>query len=290
VSVIIPAHNAEAFIGDTIESVLAQTRLPAEIIVVDDGSTDGTAATIQRFGSRIRLLRQENRGVTNARNAGAAAARGEWLAFLDADDLWLPTKLERQLEVAARSQAVLIYTDRFNIGTRGNLPEVQSSIQRLYEGDVFVPLLLEGNHIPISSALLRTDIFRDLGGFHFEDWQGAEDWELWIRVAERLPVAACREPLVSYRFHGTMMSSDPKKMQRARLMAIDSALELPRSKAMGVFFRRRVRAAAANMNGEDAARRHAFRLAIAEYARAIALWPICPDPYKNILRLLLRRV
>ena len=114
VSVVIPAYNAAATIAAAIESVLAQTRLPEEIIVVDDGSNDETSAVVERFGPIVRLLRQANAGCGQARNSGAREARGTWLAFLDADDLWLPTKLERQLPETGRP------SDR---GSR--LPQVQ---------------------------------------------------------------------------------------------------------------------------------------------------------------------
>lgn len=97
VSVIIPAHNAGPFVGDTISSALEQSWPDVEVIVVNDGSTDGTAAVLASFAGRIRVIDQCHSGVAVARNRGAAAARGTWLAFLDADDLWLPHKLEVQL-------------------------------------------------------------------------------------------------------------------------------------------------------------------------------------------------
>lgn len=284
VSVIIPAYNAEPFIRETVESVLAQTVPPVEIIVVNDGSTDGTAAVLRDFGTRIQVLTQPNRGPTAARNAGAAAARGHWLAFLDADDLWLPAKLERQLARAEASGAALVYTDRFNLGDRGDLPEVQSDIQPLYEGDVFVDLLLLGNHITASSVMLNTAVFRSVGEFRLP--HGTEDWELWIRVAERHRVAACKEPLVRYRFHGGMMSGNPVKMQRARRLAVQTGLNLPRGRALSGSVRRRILAATANENANDAARKRAFGLAMTEYARAVGYWPFQSAVYLDVLRLL----
>ena len=101
VSVIIPAYNAEAFIADTVQSVLDQTYQDFEIIVVDDGSKDGTVAALEPFGSRVHVHTQTNGGVARARNAGVALASGEFIAFLDADDLWLPQKLERQPEACS---------------------------------------------------------------------------------------------------------------------------------------------------------------------------------------------
>lgn len=102
VSVVIPAYDAEGFLARAVESVLGQSIPPREILVVDDGSTDGTADVARRLGERIRYLRQENAGPSGARNRGIGAAAGEWVAFLDADDWWLPRRLERGLAVAGR--------------------------------------------------------------------------------------------------------------------------------------------------------------------------------------------
>src|SRR5262245_53826716 len=102
VSVVIPAFDAEAFLAETVESVLRQTWRRREVIVVDDGSTDGTPGVVRRFGDAVRYLRQENRGGGAARNAGASAARGDLVSFLDHDDLWAPETLERQVDVLRR--------------------------------------------------------------------------------------------------------------------------------------------------------------------------------------------
>src|SRR5690242_17155890 len=98
VSAIIPAHNCERFLADAIDSALGQTYAEVECVVVDDGSTDGTADVASAYGNRVRLIRQEQRGVSAARNRGAAEAKGNLLAFLDADDRWLPERVERQLQ------------------------------------------------------------------------------------------------------------------------------------------------------------------------------------------------
>ena len=121
VSVVIPAFNGERFIGPTIESALAQTYSSVEIIVVDDGSTDATQEAVRRFGDRVRYLRQSNQGGAAARNQGISAARGDWVAFLDQDDLWLPQKLERQAAVfLAEPSTVVCFTRWSRRDDQGN--------------------------------------------------------------------------------------------------------------------------------------------------------------------------
>src|SRR5436309_2285924 len=109
VSVIIPTWNGAAFIGEAIDSVLRQTHRPLEVIIVDDGSTDGTPELVRRFADRVRLVEQPNAGTATARNTGLATAHWENAAFLDHDDLWIPTKLQRQLAVVQNSGACAVY-------------------------------------------------------------------------------------------------------------------------------------------------------------------------------------
>ncbi len=179
VSVVIPAYNAERFIVETVNSALNQTYQDLEVIVVDDGSKDGTVAALAQFGNRIRVHQQANGGVAKARNTGVSLARGTYIAFLDADDLWLPQKLERQLT----STAPMSYTDRLNIGERGHLPELHSEIKPMRGGDLFVPLMREQNFITSTSVMLRRALFEKMGGF-YTGLNGTEDWDLWIRIAE----------------------------------------------------------------------------------------------------------
>jgi len=289
VSVVIPAYNAEAFLAEAVESALSQTEPPHEVIVVNDGSTDGTAAVLQAFADRIIVVTQENRGLPAARNAGAARATGAWLAFLDADDLWQPEKLARQLEVASRANVALVYTDRFNIGQRGDLPEVQSQVQPLCSGDVFIDLLTCGNPITVSSVMLRTQVFRELGGF-VEFLRAAEDWDLWLRLTAEHQIAVCAEPLVSYRFHGGMMSGDPRRMQVARRQVVRRALQSARGRGLPRHVRQQALAETARMNAWDAARRGARGMAWDEFARAIAASPFNRRTWRDLLRFLLGRI
>lgn len=288
VSVIIPAHNAELFVRAAVASALAQTHTDLEVVVVDDGSSDGTAAALASFGDRIRVLQQAQGGPAKARNLGASAARGTWLAFLDADDTWLPRKLERQLALADDTIG-LVYSDRYNTGSRGSLPEIQSDIQQMYEGRVFLDLLL-GNVITTSSVLIRRSIFDAIGGFSEDpSLPPAEDWDLWLRFAAEHQVRVCHEPLVGYRIHAASASQNPDRMNRARLRVVERALQLPSGRALSPAMRRRVWAATYATNGWDAGRHAKHKTAIGYYARAIEQWPFDRGPYRELLKACLGR-
>jgi glycosyltransferase involved in cell wall biosynthesis len=284
VSIIIPAYNAEPFIDASVQSALAQTCRDREVIVVDDSSTDRTPALLQAYGDRIRVLRKRNGGAAAARNAGANAATGEWLAFLDADDLWEPAKLDRQLALSTASP--WSYTNRINIGTRGDVPELQSEVTVMHAGDVFVPLLLEGNFMTSSSVMIRRDVFQELGGFLTTE-KNAEDWDLWLRVAARHPVAYCAEPLVRYRFHAGGKSRNHRRMAAARRSIVARALASPRGRRLGWLTRRRVWSETWRTNAWDAGQAGARGAALTHYARAAAAWPFHSEPLKGAVRVCL---
>jgi glycosyltransferase involved in cell wall biosynthesis len=283
VSVIIPAYNAEKYIVETVQSALDQTCQDLEVIVVDDGSKDGTLTALEVFGDRIRVHQQPNGGVARARNTGVSLARGSWVAFLDADDLWLPHKLEQQLTC---SDAPMTYTDRFNIGARGDLPELQSKVTAMHGGDVFVQLLLEGNFITNTSVMIRRELFEKMGGF-YTGLNGTEDWDLWIRVAEKHLIGFIPEPLVRYRFHEASISRNYERMSRERTEVISRALELERGKALDWMTRRQIWKETWRTNGWDAGRSGARLNALAGYARAAMAWPLDPAPYKEAVKVCL---
>jgi glycosyltransferase involved in cell wall biosynthesis len=283
ISVVIPAYNAEAFIEETVDSALAQTHPDVEVVVVDDGSTDGTLDRLARFGHRIIVHRQSNAGVSAARNAGVLRATGAWIAFLDADDVWLPNKLEWQLSAA---DTPLVYTNRYNIGARGDVPEIQSDITRMHDGDVFLPLLLEGNFITMSSVMMRRDLYQQVGGF-FEGLAAAADWDFWVRVAERHPVRCCHEPLMRYRFHPAGMSRNDRKMRRERELVISRALALERGRALDWTMKRRIWSSAWMTTAWDAGCAGARARALADCGRAAIAWPLSLQIYKEALKLCL---
>jgi len=222
-SFIIPAYNAQAFLRATLDSVLAQTYDNLEVIVVDDGSTDETADVVQAYADRdvrFHLLTKTNGGVSSARNAGIAAARGDYVAFLDADDVWHPEKIAAQIEtlrpggqeryVAAFSLHLRIDVDGRVIGKSRSWPFEDFSMP------AHIVLRPVGNG---SSLIVRRDAAICAGGFD-EDYVtrgagGCEDLDFELRVAAQYPIACVRKYHVGYRVYDGNMSSDSPKMARA---------------------------------------------------------------------------
>jgi glycosyltransferase involved in cell wall biosynthesis len=225
ISIIIPTYNAEPYIGETLDSVLSQTYPRREIIVVDDGSTDRTPQCLEAYSSTIRYLRQENAGAGAARNAGLKAASGDYIAFLDADDLWLPEKLEVQLEVAKKHpESGLIACDgvRFDdTGARGTRLIGASLAKRLdatAEGEVtgyFYRDFIKWNLIPAPAQTLIARSVVDGVGPMLEDLPTCEDWDYYLRIALASPMTFHKHPLVYYR-HRPSSLSGPDNLRQFR--------------------------------------------------------------------------
>ena len=223
VSVVIPAHNASRTIAETLESVSAQTHADLEILVVDDGSTDETAQIVLAHAAtdqRIRLLSQANAGVAAARNAGIAASGGAFVAPLDADDLWHPAKIERQLCVfrEGRDKLGLVYSWFALIDRHSRVVQLRHSPR--HEGDVLAALACHNFIGNGSSALIAREAFDRTGGFdptlRARGGQGCEDWKLYFEIAERYHFGVVAEPLTGYRDLPENMSSDVLQMLRSR--------------------------------------------------------------------------
>jgi len=197
VSVVIPTYNSAHFLREAIASVDAQQWPGLEIIVVDDGSTDETEAVVNALSRRgdVRFLRQENAGAASARNLGIAAASGDWVAFLDVDDLWLPGKLAAQFaELEKRANAIFSYTDvtlRLATGETSNL-ECGEADQPL------LTQLLGGNLIATPSVVVRRDCLHQVGLFDTSLRTG-EDWNMWLRLAAHFEHVRVAQPLTVIR-------------------------------------------------------------------------------------------
>ncbi len=210
ISVVIPAHNSAPFLAAAVASVRAQEPAVAEIIVVDDGSTDATATVAEGLG--VGLIRQTNQGPAAARNRGVEAATGEWIAFLDADDTWVEDKLARQLAlVAAHRSVALVAGDMAEVDGAGavvveSVMAAHGHLDRFRAlGGAPIPraagLLLEANFIPTGTVLVRRAVLEAVGGFNGALRFG-EDLELWVRIAVRFPIAVVPEVLMRRSRHG----------------------------------------------------------------------------------------
>jgi glycosyltransferase involved in cell wall biosynthesis len=185
--------------------VLAQTFLDFEVIVVDDGSSDETPEVVAGYGSRVRYLRKENGGAASARNVGIRAARGSYIAFVDADDLWLPEKLQLQMDLFSRHPDLAwVYSDVIVFDEESGQEVFKASdVIKLYAGDILRPLLLS-NFIASPTPVIRRDVFGTVGYFdESPDLQGSEDWNLWLRIAAKYQVRFVERPLAKYRRRAT---------------------------------------------------------------------------------------
>ncbi|MEJ2683892.1 MAG: glycosyltransferase family 2 protein [Candidatus Sulfobium sp.] len=227
VSVIIPTHNYSNFLHESVESVLAQTFSDFELIIVDDGSTDDTVDVVKRFlrDRRVRYIYQDNKGPSAARNAGIKAAAGEFIALLDADDVWLPTKLERQIQLSKdEPDAALIYCMVEHIDEHGkSLPCITwpRKDYATYKDLMYIPWV-EGS---CSSALIRKSIFDEVGLFD-ESMTGVEDTNMWIRILRHHKSACVKDILVKIRKHLNSRQTDVKMMEENNLRHVQKCIEL----------------------------------------------------------------
>ena len=214
VTVVIPAYNAIAFLPATLASVLQQTFTDFDVLIVNDGSTDEIAAWFTTVDDdRVRLLSQVNKGVAEARNTGIVEAQGDYIAFLDADDLWEPTKLEKQMQcLDAKPEVGLVYTWTRLVDETGNPTGVKYDSE--VEGNVWQQILVGDIVCSGSSAMVRRDCFDRLGGFDSNSTP-AEDFDMWTRISADYPFALVKEFLLDYRQHSSNSSKNHRKMMQA---------------------------------------------------------------------------
>lgn len=203
ISVVIPAYNAARFLPRCLSSVFAQTFKPAEVIVVDDGSNDDTAAVAAGLGATV--LRRPNGGVSAARNTGIRSAKGEWIALVDADDSWEPTKLERQVELI-EDDTVVVYTGIRFWDDKG----VVQSENRAIDPTAAMKILRFANPIPCTYIVRREPLMHE-GGYR-EDLRACEDWEMLVRLQRLGKMKAVPDSLVNVYLHSDSLSADPSTM------------------------------------------------------------------------------
>lgn len=223
VSAIIPNYNYGRFVGAAIESVLAQTYPCHEIIVVDDGSTDDSLEIISRYQKDgVKVVRQQNRGVGAARNAGVKNSSGELVAFLDADDMWLPQKIERQLErLLSDPEFGFISCGMREFDATGSTIRVYDEGKEGWCADeiLLIKAVIAG---PGSSGLLWRSVFDRAGGFdETKEMHPSEDWEFGYRLAKVAKIAFIPDLLVEYRNHGGNGHLQIPRLERAVTLAMD---------------------------------------------------------------------
>jgi glycosyltransferase involved in cell wall biosynthesis len=268
ITVVIPAHNASAFLAKALKSLLAQHYPVSEILLVDDGSTDATAAVVRSFGDRVRYVYQEQAGVSRARNTGIRLATCPWIAFLDADDWWLPGKLASQVAALEKEPgAVLAYTGILWVYGDG-----ESTAVKALRADQMWPALRYRNPLSTSSVLVRRDALLEQGGFPVTI-SHCEDWDLWVRLRLRYPFVAVEEPLTAYRMTPGSLSGDMDKMLSGTAQIIEGTLLAGIGWHRRWFWRRRIWSAqlfVASISAREAGQPRVLQL----LSRSILQWPI----------------
>ncbi|EGJ09801.1 MULTISPECIES: glycosyltransferase family 2 protein [Rubrivivax] len=229
VSVVIPCYNARRHLPATLRSVFAQHGVTLDVVVVDDGSTDGSAELVEREFPQVRLVRQANQGVSAARNRGIEEARHDWVAFIDADDLWLPGKLQAQFErLRAQPDAQMVYTAWLNWTSDEPEPAPAWLAERaggdgLADADPgpsgwIYPELLLDCHVWTSATMARRALLQALGGFDTTLHIG-EDYDLWLRASRVTPILRVDRPYALYRLHpGNVTKRVPKANDKGEIV------------------------------------------------------------------------
>lgn len=220
VSVIVPTHNRRTLVSQAVNSILRQRDVSIELIVVDDGSTDGTGLWLDRVAAkdpRVKVVHHARpRFISCARNAGIAHASGRWVAFCDDDDLWAPDKLVAQLSILRTSSArwgctgIVVVNERLEVIGHHHV-----------KGGEILADLLKSNAIPTgSSVIAELSLLREIGGFD-PALRGSEDWDVWIRLAQCSPVAAVNRPMVAYRLGRQTLSMDVDRIRAGRSVIVE---------------------------------------------------------------------
>lgn len=227
ISVIIPVNNRLTYIQAAIESVIAQTYHQCEILVVDDGSVVDVAGALRQLPVEVIFLRQDHRGVAAARNLGVRSSRGEYVAFLDSDDLFMPEKLERQLAVfRSNPGAAMVYSDEYLLDEDGNIstsPLREGRVPPLPSGWIAKDFFAD-SFIAMMTVLVRRTVFDEVGGFD-ECLLYNEDDDLWFRIMQKYPVICSDYISGARRLHDSNMSRDRNRMVYYQLKCIEKYFE-----------------------------------------------------------------
>lgn len=292
ISVVIPAFNACHTLTDALNSVAAQDFPALEAVVVDDASSDGTADQARRWASEtcrcaIQVIRRSaNGGPAAARNCGIAAARGEWIAFLDADDAWLPWKLRSQLDLTSQYPHAVAFCGGMDIVRCDGAPGTHAVVEGVERPGaapalrlISLELLSTYNPVVTSTVLVRKDALAAVGNFD-EQFRGPEDYDLWLRLAARQPLVMVDAPLVRYRTRADGLSVNDRTFLPQVLRVIDKAYG-----AGGVLSgragKRKAQAYQMLSCSWSAAQRGASRRALSLFLRSLLVWPGSFGPHAN---------
>ena len=219
ISVVIPSYNRKEFLKRSIDSAINQTKKPFEIIVVDDGSTDGTETMIKSDYDFVKFIKQKNKGVSAARNIGIEVSIGEWICFLDSDDEWKKDKLEKQIN-AMKSNPGYKFFHCNEIWIKNGIRINQKKKHKKYGGDIF-DKCLDMCRISPSSVMIDKTVFDEVGNFN-ENLVVCEDYELWLRICDKYRVFFIDEPLIiKYGGHQGQLSYSIESIENHRIKALE---------------------------------------------------------------------
>jgi glycosyltransferase involved in cell wall biosynthesis len=276
VTAVIATYNYGHFVTQAVESVLAQTYSNVEIIVVDDGSTDDTRERLEPYADRLRYLYQENQSVAAARNTGIRAARGSLIAFLDADDLWHPHKLELQMRYLAAHPAVgLVAVDRLGENAAG-WPSLNGYARPEARPLTAEELIIKPHFAP-SGVLVRKECFTT-AGFFDTSLRNAEDYDMWIRIAASFPVVKLEAPLWWYRVHGANKSHVPARQEAAGLRVLGKTFAPTSPLSKRYLLKRKAYSYAAYAAAQNFSSVGRELPALTRMLRSLLLWPF---PYQR---------
>ncbi len=294
VSVIIPTFNSVATIHDTLESVLAQDYPNLEIIVVNDGSTDDVVEQLQKYGDKITLINQENAGQGTARNNGASLSKGEFLAFLDADDVWDNGVIAKHIKILNDfPEALASYCDHRVIDEHNNIMGHSGALMHLRpSGNITAALLYGACIITPGVALIRKTAWQMVDGFNEQRVMiGKEDYDFWLRLSLKGPIIYHPETLVSYRRHVSQITQtdnyelDVSKTRLLSLAAIEEDIQTTRDKNLQDFYQYRL--SQSLLNASWAARQSGCRTEAVQYAwKNYLLKPFLIPSLKSLLKAL----
>jgi len=234
VSVVVPLYKSAERFEKTLQTILDQTYDPIEVVLVDDGSPDNSGEIAARWVEKhanVRYFRKENGGVGSARNYGIKQTRGEFVAFCDHDDLWVPTKLEEQIPLFEDARVGMVYSGARLI----SIPKQTDygTFCQYVEGRCYREFLIK-NPIPSSSAVIRKSCLDQVGGFsETAEMQGVDEWHLWLRIAHDYDVAAISKPLITLVLTGDNYSSNQLRMLRAEVCCLNDIFRIFPAKGFG---------------------------------------------------------